>query len=370
MVPDTVAAIVGERDAPFRLSDVRLDDPQPHEAIVRMRATGICHTDLSVRSGVIPFPLPAVLGHEGAGVVEAVGSAIDGVRVGDQVLLSFAACGWCSNCVGGHPAYCQQHASLNLLSGARLDGTPTMWQGGEPLHGHFFGQSSFAELALVHESCMVPVRSDIPVELLAPLGCGLQTGAGTILNVLRPRVGSSIVVFGAGPVGLAAVMAAAMLPVEPIVVVDRLPERLSVARSLGATHIVDTAWADVAHTIRELTHGIGVNFSVEATGNTDVLQLAIDVLAPRGTCAVIGVAPVGAYVSVGGNFLLPGRRLVGVTEGDSTPRTFIPTLIKLMESGKFAIEKLVRSYSFADIESAAADAAAGSAIKPVLSFSG
>lgn len=241
MSTTTRAAVVESGGAPFTLSDVTLDEPAPHEALVRMVATGLCHTDLGVASGGLPFPLPGVLGHEGAGVVEAVGSAVTGVAPGDHVVLSFTSCGDCRNCDGGHPAYCAGWLPLNLLGGRRADGTSTISRDGEPLGGHFFGQSSFAERALVDERSLVKVDQDVPLESIAPLGCGVQTGVGAVWNVLKPVTGSTIVVLGAGAVGLSAVMAAALTPATTIVAVDRFGERLTLARELGATHTVNAA---------------------------------------------------------------------------------------------------------------------------------
>ncbi|MGW0763318.1 alcohol dehydrogenase catalytic domain-containing protein, partial [Streptomyces sp. NPDC002814] len=239
----TRAAVVESGGAPFTLSDVVLDEPGPHEALVRMVATGLCHTDLGVASGGLPFPLPGVLGHEGAGVVEAVGAAVTGVAPGDHVLLSFTSCGGCRNCRGGHPAYCATWLPLNLIGGRRADGSSTVSRGGEPLGGHFFGQSSFAERALADERSLVKVDADVPLDSIAPLGCGVQTGVGAVWNVLKPVTGSTVVVLGAGAVGLSAVMAAALTPATTIIAVDKVGERLSLAKELGATHTVDAGEA-------------------------------------------------------------------------------------------------------------------------------
>ena len=208
MKTKTIAAVIHEKDAPFSFEEVELDEPRPNEVLVRMVATGLCHTDLSVRAGVIPFPLPGVVGHEGAGVVEAVGSEVQRVQPGDHVLASFTSCGYCSNCKAGHPAYCISFLPLNLLGGMRADGSHTIEQNDRPLNAHFFGQSSLARHALIDERSLVKVNNDAPLEMLAPLGCGIQTGAGAVLKVLRPEPGSSLAVFGIGGVGLAAIMAA------------------------------------------------------------------------------------------------------------------------------------------------------------------
>lgn len=369
MKTKTLAAVVREKDAPFSLEEVELDEPRPNEVLVRMVATGLCHTDLSVRSGVIPFPLPGVVGHEGAGVVEAVGSAVQRVKPGDHVLASFTSCGSCPNCQAGHPAYCFSFLPLNLLGGCRPDGSHTIEQKGTPLKAHFFGQSSLARHALIDERSLVKVNSDAPLEMLAPLGCGIQTGAGTVLNVLRPAPGSSLAVFGIGGVGLAAIMGATLSAAGRIIAIDLVPSRLSLARELGATETIDARSSDTVQALMELTAGQGVNYTIEATGSTRVLSQAIQVLAPLGTCAVIGAPQAGSTVPFDVNFLLNGRRIIGITEGDSQPEHFIPALVRLYELGRLPLDRLIRHYPFEQIEQAAHDAHRGTTIKPVLTYS-
>ncbi|MET7700879.1 NAD(P)-dependent alcohol dehydrogenase [Streptomyces sp. NPDC005485] len=364
----TRAAVVESGGAPFTLTDVQLDAPGPHEALVRMVATGLCHTDLGVASGGLPFPLPGVLGHEGAGVVEAVGSAVTGVQAGDHVVLSFTSCGSCRNCRDGHPAYCAAWLPLNLIGGRRADGTSTISRDGQPLGGHFFGQSSFAERALVDERSLVKVDRDVPLETLAPLGCGVQTGVGAVWNVLAPRVGDTVVVLGAGAVGLSAVMAAALSPATTIIAVDRVGERLALAKELGATHTVNAAQGDLAETLAVLTDGQGADGVVETTGNVAVLRQGADALGARGTLVVVGAPPFGTEVALDVNGLLPGKRIVGLTLGDSETQTLIPALVKLVKEGRLPLHRLIGTYPFADIDQAVRDMSAGKTIKPVLTF--
>ncbi|WP_433920158.1 NAD(P)-dependent alcohol dehydrogenase [Streptomyces canus] len=368
MPTTTRAAVVESGGAPFTLSDVELDEPGPHEALVRMVATGLCHTDLGVASGGLPFPLPGVLGHEGAGVVEAVGPAVTGVAPGDHVVLSFTSCGDCRNCDGGHPAYCAGWLPLNLLGGRRADGTSTISRDGEPLGGHFFGQSSFAERALVDERSLVKVDRDVPLESIAPLGCGVQTGVGAVWNVLKPVTGSTIVVLGAGAVGLSAVMAAALSPATTIVAVDRFGERLTLARELGATHTVNAAEEDLGEALAALTGGQGADGIVETTGNVSVLRQGVDALGARGTVVVVGAPPFGTEVSLDVNGLLGGKRVVGLTLGDAETQSFIPALVRLVKEGRLPLHRLISTYPFADIDQAVRDMRAGKAIKPVLTF--
>ncbi|MET7733610.1 NAD(P)-dependent alcohol dehydrogenase [Streptomyces sp. NPDC005402] len=364
----TRAAVVESGGAPFTLSDVTLDEPGPREAVVRMVATGLCHTDLGVASGGLPFPLPGVLGHEGAGVVEAVGSAVTGVAPGDHVVLSFTSCGDCRNCDGGHPAYCATWLPLNLIGGRRADGTSTISRDGEPLGGHFFGQSSFAERALVDERSLVKVDADVPLESIAPLGCGVQTGVGAVWNVLKPVTGSTIVVLGAGAVGLSAVMAAALTPATTIVAVDRVGERLELAKELGATHTVNAGEEDLGEALAAITGGQGADGIVETTGNVGVLRQGVDALGARGTLVVVGAPPFGTEVSLDVNGLLGGKRVVGLTLGDAETQSFIPALVRLVKDGRLPLHRLISTYPFADIDQAVRDMGAGKAIKPVLTF--
>jgi len=339
------------------VDDLEVRDPGPGEVLVAISAAGLCHSDLSVVDGTIPFPVPVVLGHEGAGVVEAVGSAVTSVLPGDHVVLSFTSCGECRNCRGGHPAYCADWLPMNLIGGRRADGSATVSRDGELLGGHFFGQSSFAERALVDERSLVKVDREVPLASIAPLGCGVQTGVGAVWNVLKPQAGSAVAVLGAGAVGLSAVMAATLSPATEIIAVDRVPERLELARELGATHTLSD--------VRELT---GVDGVVETTGSTAVLRAGVDALAPRGTAVVVGAPPFGTEVALDVNGLLTGKRVVGLTLGDSETQSLVPTLVGLVKSGRMPLEKLIGTYAFDDIGRAVRDMTEGRTVKPVLLF--
>ena len=365
----TQAAVVEKAGRPFEIRDVDLDELRDHEVLVEVVATGMCHTDLSAASGAIPFPLPGVLGHEGAGRVVQVGAAVERTRVGDAVLLTFTSCGRCPRCRSGHPAYCDHHLSWNLLGGSRPDGSSTVREGERALHGHFFGQSSFARHAVVDERSVVRLpagTSDDELTVLAPLGCGLQTGAGAVLNLLRPATDTVLVVTGAGAVGLAAVMAAAAVSVRTVVVVDVVPSRLDLARELGATETLDARNEDVPARLAALGGGRGPDAVIETTGVVPVLETAIDALAIGGTAAVIGAPRAGSRASFDVNRHLPGRRIVGVTLGDSEPERFIPQLLELHAGGRFPFERLERTFAFEDIDAAADAARSGDVVKPVL----
>lgn len=364
----TRAAVVENPGAPFVVQEVELDDVRPGEVLVRMVAAGLCHTDLGVQHGGIPFALPGVLGHEGAGVVVEVGPGVTRVAPGDQVVLTYTSCGRCRHCRGGHPAYCLTWVPANLITGVRSDGRPTVTRAGSPIGGHFFGQSSFAAHALADERSVVKVDADAPLAVLAPLGCAVQTGFGTVWNVLSPRPGATLAVFGAGAVGLSAVMAAHRLPLSAVVAVDRVPARLELARELGATHVIDTGTRQVAEALSEITEGEGLDHAIDATGVPALVREAVDALGVRGSCAVVGAPPAGTEVSFEVQSLLPGKRIVGVTIGDSEPETLIPQLVSLHRQGHLPLERLVRHYGFDQLNAAATDMAEGRTIKPVIIF--
>jgi aryl-alcohol dehydrogenase len=364
------AAVVEEKDGPFNIVEVELDEPRPEEMVVRIAAAGMCHSDLSVRSAATPFPLPAVLGHEGAGVVESVGSQVSGFVPGDRVVLSFDFCGHCLACRSGRPVYCDDWVPLNLLGGSRLDGSATLTRSTGEVHGHFFGQSSFASHALVRASTAVMAPDGIDLDVLAPIGCSVQTGVGAVLNVASPEPGSTLVVFGAGGVGLAAVLGAVITPLSSIVVVDVNASRLELAAQLGATHTIDATTTDPTEAIRDLTGGLGADYAIETSGRLEVLDGAITSLAAAGTCVVIGAPPLGSTLPVDvTNLLGRGIRLRGTNQGDSNPTEFLPRLIDLHLKGRLPFDRLIRRFPFEKINDAAAEAVAGTAIKPVLLMS-
>ena len=364
----TEAAVIESAGAEFVIQPVQLDALQSQEVLVDIKAAGLCHTDLSVAGGGLPFPLPGVLGHEGAGVVSAIGSGVTRVKPGDTVILSFTSCGSCRNCRDGHPAYCDTWLPANLIGGARTDGTSPISRDGKALGGHFFGQSSFARQAVVDERSTVKVETTLPLEHLSPLACGVQTGAGAVWNAIQPRPGSSLAVFGVGAVGLSAIMAAALSPAVTIIAVDRVASRLELARELGATHTIHAAAVqDVPAEIQRITGG-GADAAIEATGHTKVLEQAVFSTAARGQVVAVGAPAFGATAALDVNFIMPGRRVQGITLGDSEIETLIPAIVALMEAGRFPVEKLISTYKLEDVNRAVEDMKAGTAIKPVMVF--
>lgn len=347
--------------APPRLETLGLDEPRPDEVLVRLEACGVCHTDLFAPQR---FALPAVFGHEGAGVVERTGAAVRKLKPGDRVVLTFGSCGGCRNCLAGAPAYCMTGHELQF-GGARADGSPTLVAEPGPVHGAFFQQSSFATHALASERNAVRVPDELPLDLAAPLGCGIQTGAGAVFNTLACAPGASLAVFGVGSVGLAAVMAARLARCEPVIAVDLRRERLELALELGASHAIDARSDDVVGEIRDLTDG-GARYSVETAGDEKSFREAIDCLARLGTCGLCTVPRLGAPIEFSPLSVLKGRTVTGVIEGSSVPDEFIPRLARLHLDGELPYDRLVSFYDFADLPLALADAEAGRAIKAVI----
>ncbi|MCE5243316.1 MAG: NAD(P)-dependent alcohol dehydrogenase [Desulfobacteraceae bacterium] len=366
MTFQTRAAVVHHPGGPFVFERVVLDAPRPDEVLVRIVACGICHTDLAARDGLFGMKFPAVFGHEGAGIVEATGTAVSRVRPGDRVVISFSSCGRCSNCRKGHPAHCAFFDELNF-GDERMDGTPTLWTAsGEPAGGRFFGQSSLAFHALAHERSLIPVGEidDNELALYATLGCGIQAGAGTVWNELRPRANEAVAVFGAGTVGLAAVMAARMAGAAPIAAVDIVPSRLELAEELGATIVVNAAKEDAGERLGEIAGGFAC--AVETTGRSRSIDTAVKILGPGGSLSLLAVSAGEEHISPQSPG--PGQRVFNSVAGDSDPQVFIPFLIRCRREGNFPFHRLIREYPASEINTAVQDSLDGITIKPLLRF--
>lgn len=360
------AAVVREQSGPFVIETVQLEDPRDDEVLIRIAGVGMCHTDLVVRDQYFPTPLPAILGHEGSGVVEKIGSKVTKVAVGDHVVLTFASCGICSNCQQGLYGYCPDLYGRNF-TGARPDGSsPCCDAHGKTLSAFFFAQSSFAQYALATQRNVVKIDKDVPLDMMGPLGCGIQTGAGAVINALKPKAGSSIAVFGAGSVGLSAVMAAKVVGCTTIIAVDLNEDRLKLARELGATHTINGGKEDAVAAIQAATGGEGVQFSLEATGLPKIVRQAVDSLRLTGVCGIIGVAPLGTEFSLDMNGILFGRTVRGIIEGDSVPDIFIPQLVELWKQGRFPFDKLIQYFPMSEIDAAAHASERGDVLKAVL----
>jgi aryl-alcohol dehydrogenase len=361
---DIKAAVIFEKAGDFNIEPLQISEPNDDEVLVRIVGSGVCHTDLGARAGHLPIPLPSVFGHEGAGVVEKVGERVTKVAPGDHVVLSWGCCGKCTSCKSGKDSYCLDFFLYNF-HGARPDGSTTLKKGDQVVHGSFFGQSSFANFALANEGNVVKVRKDVPIEILGPLGCGVLTGAGAVMNTLQPRAGSSIAVFGVGTVGMSAILGAVVCGCTTIIAVDILSDRLEKAKEFGATHTINSSEVDPVEAIQEITGG-GAEFTLECVGNPAVLRQAVDALPRLGVCGLLGVVPPGTEVTFDMDLIMNGRTVKGIIEGDAIPDLFIPKMIELYRQGRFPFDKLIKFYPFEEINQAAEDMEKGLVIKPVL----
>lgn len=359
------AAVVFERSGPFTVGQLDLCDPRADELLVEVVASGMCATDLHGRDAYFPTKYPKVFGHEGAGIVRAVGSGVTKFKTGDHVVMAYPWCGECPNCRSQRQTYCVNGLDLKM-NGTRADGSTLHSLNGVPVYGAFFQQSSFGNFTIANERFAVKVRSDAPIEQVCALACGGQTGAGAVLNVMKPREGDSFVVFGVGAVGLSGLMAAKIAGCDPIVAVDVHEHRLALARELGATHTINHAGrTDVVAEIRKIT-GLGARYTLETSALPAVFREAVDGLMPAGTCVLLGSARKGTEASFEMPFLQNGRTVRGVIQGDSVPQEFIPQLVDHIMAGRFPVEKMITFYDLMDINNAADESAAGKTIKPVI----
>ncbi|WP_375504403.1 NAD(P)-dependent alcohol dehydrogenase [uncultured Jatrophihabitans sp.] len=362
---EMLAAVAHAPHTPVEIKTLRLDDPRPNELVVKVQASGICHSDLSGRDQHYPFSLPGVLGHEGAGMVVDVGTAVEGFAIGDRVIMSQAFCGQCEACRSGRVNVCP-HASTMALQGTRSDGSALITdEAGNVISGAFLGQSSWATHAIVREPNVVRIDDDLPWEVAAPLACGVQTGAGAVFNLVDPDVSTSVVIFGAGAVGLGAVMAARYAGAGDVIVADPQAHRLALARELGATHTFDPTAEDAVGYVLDVTRG-GANFVLEASGALRAGPLAARCLERSGTLVLLGVPPYGTKIELDWVSLVSGQTVLGRPFGGGTPRDTIRALLKMRAAGALPLERLIHTYAFDDINQAITDMESGVAIKPVL----
>lgn len=357
----TRAAVLRAADGPFQVEDVEIDAPGPGQVLVRIAGVGICHSDFLPRTPMAKPPI--VTGHEGSGVVAALGAGVTDLAIGDHVVLSFDSCGDCRNCLDAQPAYCTSFWPRNM-SGFR-PGRPTNVRDaqGQPVKGNWFGQSSFAEYSVVAARNAVKVDPSLPLELLGPLSCGVLTGAGSVFTSLDVQAGSSLAVFGTGTVGLSAVMAARVAGAAVIVAVDVNPDRLRLAEKLGATHTFVADTEDLVEVVKALVPG-GLDYSLDTTGVPAVVSNAIDVLRLRGVCGCVGVQLKPLLVRP--DQLAFGRTIKGILEGDSVPKLLIPRLLELWRQGRFPFDQLIRTFPLEQINEAERAMKSGAVVKPVL----
>lgn len=359
------AAVVDKKDGKFELrDDIELHPVGPTDLQVHMVATGICHSDEAIRKGDTSLGYPVILGHEGAGIVEKVGSEVTDFKPGDHIIMSFYADGTCDNCLKGIPTQCRNYAKYNL-SGVRFDGDDQFTENGKHI-SDMFNQSSFTTTTVTNQRNAVKVDKSVDLRKVGPLGCGYVTGSGTVFNTLKPRPGQTIAVFGTGAVGLAAMMAGRISGCTKVIAVDIVPSRLKLAKELGATHVINSKEEDPVAKIKELTNSYGVDYTVDTTGITPVMKSAIDALAQGGTAATIAVTAQNLEFSTWNDLCTSDRKVVGVNMGDSIPQVDVPRLIEFYKLGMFDFDKTEKFYDFKDINQANADSVSGKTIKPVL----
>lgn len=362
------AAVLRAVGGPLQMESINVRAPKAGEVLVRMVGVGVCHTDMVCRDG-FPVPMPIVLGHEGSGVVEAVGPGVKSVAAGDHVVLSFNSCGECGSCKEDHPATCAQFLPFNFAGVNVRDGSSPLEQNGQVIHGEFFGQSSFATYAIAHEVNTVKVSKSAPLDILGPLGCGVQTGAGASINSLNIGPSDTLAIFGGGAVGLSALIGAVAVGAKQVIVVEPNEARRKLAIELGASHAIDPkATEDVAAAIKEASGG-GVRYGIDTTAIPAVIGNAYNCILSGGTLGLIGVPAPDAHLPFSMlDMTIKNVALKPITEGDANPQTFIPRMIELYEQGKFPFDRLVVKFPFDQINEAMHAGEKGQVIKPVLVF--
>jgi Zn-dependent alcohol dehydrogenase len=335
------AAVLRAVGEPLTVEEIDISAPGRGELLVEIEAAGVCHSDLHYLRGDLRCPLPVVPGHEGAGRVIAVApDAREGFAVGDRVALLWRPnCGRCAQCVAGRPIMCES-GPVQAASGGLLDGTSRLSADGETIH-HLLGVSCFAEQVVVPERSVVRVPDDVPAEIAAIAGCAVITGVGAVLNVIGACLGDAVVVIGAGGVGLSAVMGARAAGATTVVAVDVDDSRLELARTLGATHVVDGSDGDAAEQVLGLVPG-GVPWVVEAVGRPETLASAVAMLRPGGTAVAVGLGRIGQRFDVGINDLVQKqKRVVGSLYGSSIPQLDLPRIFDLYRSGALPLDLLI-----------------------------
>ncbi|MGI6217415.1 MAG: NAD(P)-dependent alcohol dehydrogenase [Coriobacteriales bacterium] len=363
-----IKAAVTYEKGKFQFDEIELDEPKSDEVLVKMVASGCCHTDLGGRDQMAPWPIPGVLGHEGAGIVEKVGDMVYGIKPGDHVVLSYQSCGHCDNCLEGHPAKCDSWYPLNFL-GRLADGTTRLHTTDGKDLSVFFGQSSFAEYSVVNQRQVAVVDPEVDLTYLGPLGCGFLTGFGSIVNVLKVGFGDTVAVFGVGGVGLAAIMAARIAGAQRIIAVGRRQPKLDLALEMGATDVVNSKEVDPVEAIRNITGGKGVKYAFDTSGVATVIKQAVDASSAYGTICTVAMSPDNLTLGIEQDLMGPGRTVKGSTEGDAVCKTFIPKMVDYYKQGRFPFDKLCKVYDFENIEQAFQDSIDGKVIKPIVKIS-
>ena len=359
------AAVFHGPKMPLSIEDVELDKPQDREVLIKTVASGVCHSDLHFVDGLYPYAAPAVLGHEAAGIVEEVGKQVTYVKPGDHVICCLSVfCGTCARCMSGHPNLCSNKEATQRKPGDK----PRISQKGQPVN-QFLDISSYCEKMLLHENAVVKIREDLPLDRAALIGCGVTTGVGAVLNTAKIEPGSTVAVFGAGGVGLAAIQGARIAGARKIIAIDMFEGKLAMAKRLGATDTVDASSSDPVDEIRKMTGGAGVDYSFEAIGLKKVAEQAYLAIKPGGTATVIGMIPVGQKVELDGYMFLTERKLQGSNMGSNRFRIDMPKYIDFYLQGRLNLDDMIsRRGKLEDVNEAFRAMKAGEVARTVLMF--
>jgi S-(hydroxymethyl)glutathione dehydrogenase/alcohol dehydrogenase len=332
------AAVLYEVKKPVVVEEVEVLEPGPHEVRVRWTANGVCHSDLHVITGDYPHPLPVVLGHEAAGVVEKIGAGVETVKPGDHVCSSYIpSCGRCWYCIGGQPTMCALRDSPRWFM---LDGTARFQKNGLALH-HFLQVSGYSTYSVLLEQSVIPIRKDAPLDVVCLVSCGVLAGAGPVFNRAKVPPGATVAVWGCGGVGLNTVQAARMVGAAKIIAVDVMPQKLAWAEEFGATHVVNAAKEDPVARVQALSGTGGVDYAFEVVGTQKTIEQAVLATHRGGTCVIVGVSPAGTRVSLDPGLFLQQRVLTGSSFGAGHQRTDVPMLIDLYMAGKYKLNELI-----------------------------
>lgn len=363
------AAVLYGVNTPLVVEEVELQQPQAGEVLVKLAASGVCHSDLHVIIGDLKRPLPMILGHEGAGVVEEVGPGVKSVRPGDHVVIAWvASCGECAYCIEGKPHLCTTSAK-HRFEGTMPDGTKRLSKDGQNI-SHFLGVSSFAQYAVVAESAAILIRKDVPLDKASLVGCGVLTGVGAAINTAKVRPGSTVAVIGTGGVGLNVIQGCQLAGAEKIIAVDLLDNKLEMAKIFGATHTVNAGIGDPIQKIKELTGGLGVDYAFEVVGKPQTVLQAFGSLKKGGTAVAVGVPTADAIGNIPLYSLIGEEKtLKGCWYGSGTPRVDIPKILDLYMAGKLKLDELVsKVYPLDEINAAFADLQYGEVARGIIAY--